>query len=92
MKIQNKFYIQIFDFRETSTLSPYNKPSKNFSQAHYSLDTDKLDFYRRIVNLESKKYQLVNYTHVSWADKILQANESCFSENKVIMRAQKFKI
>ncbi|KAF1750478.1 hypothetical protein GCK72_017028 [Caenorhabditis remanei] len=74
--------------RESSSLSPYHKPAKNFSGGvNFKLDTEKLDFYRRLVNLESQKYTLENYTHLSWTDRMLQANESCLSENKTIPNA-----
>ncbi|CAP36524.2 Protein CBR-PTD-2 [Caenorhabditis briggsae] len=74
----------LYHFRESSTLSPYHKPGKNFSDANFQLDVDKLDFYRRLVDSEAEKYRLENYTHFSWADKTLRLNESCLSENKTI--------
>ncbi|UMM36511.1 hypothetical protein L5515_008643 [Caenorhabditis briggsae] len=83
-RLVKNFVFGVEAIKESSTLSPYHKPGKNFSDANFQLDVDKLDFYRRLVDSEAEKYRLENYTHVSWADKTLRLNESCLSENKTI--------
>ncbi|ULT90733.1 hypothetical protein L3Y34_008803 [Caenorhabditis briggsae] len=83
-KLVKNFVFGVEAIKESSTLSPYHQPGKNFSDANFQLDVDKLDFYRRLVDSEAEKYRLENYTHFSWADKTLRLNESCLSENKTI--------
>ncbi|CAI2354502.1 unnamed protein product [Caenorhabditis sp. 36 PRJEB53466] len=78
------FIFGVDAIREHSAMSPYSRPGLNFSGVNFILTHEKLDLYRRIVNFESSKYQLANYSHISWADKVLQANESCLSENETI--------
>uniref|UniRef100_A0A1I7T557 MFS domain-containing protein n=1 Tax=Caenorhabditis tropicalis TaxID=1561998 RepID=A0A1I7T557_9PELO len=83
-RLVKNFLFGIENIKEPSTLSPYEKPSKTFSGTKFELDVEKLDFYRRLVNSENENYHLSNYSHVSWADRMLQANESCLSDTKLI--------